>query len=59
MSAFDRLAAKLAKKPGVNNPRALAATIGRKKVGNEVMSEAARRGVAVKTVLEQRRRAAR
>lgn len=31
MSAFDRLASKLAGRPGVTDPRALAAYIGRKK----------------------------
>ena len=31
MSAFDQLAAKLAGRPGVTDPRALAAVIGRNK----------------------------
>lgn len=33
MSKFDVLAAQLAQKPGVTDPRALAATIGRGKLG--------------------------
>jgi hypothetical protein len=31
MSAFNKLASKLASRPGVSDPRALAAYIGRKK----------------------------
>jgi hypothetical protein len=47
MSAFDKLAGKLAKKKGVSNPRALAAFIGDQKYGKSGMAKkavAARRG---------------
>jgi hypothetical protein len=47
MSAFDKLAGKLAKKKGVSNPRALAAFIGDQKYGKAGMAKkaaAARRG---------------
>ncbi len=43
MSAFDQLAAKLAKRKGVNNPRGLAAVIGRRKYGQAEMT---RRSIA-------------
>ena len=33
MTAFDRLKSELAGKPGITDPAALAATIGRKKLG--------------------------
>ena len=33
-TAFDRLAAKLGSRPGVHDPKALAAYIGRKSLGN-------------------------
>jgi len=49
-SAFDRLASKLAQRPGVSNPRALAAYIGRKKYGSSTMAKAAARGVSAKSV---------
>lgn len=38
MSAFQRLADQLDAKPGVRNPRALAAAIGRKKLGEPEMA---------------------
>lgn len=41
MSAFSDLAAELARKKGVTNPRALAASIGRKKYGPKAMAAAA------------------
>lgn len=41
MSAFSDLAAELARKKGVTNPRALAASIGRKKYGPKAMASAA------------------
>lgn len=44
-SNFDKLAAKLASRPGVSNPRALAAYIGRRKYGARTMAKAAARGV--------------
>jgi len=56
-SAFDKLAAKLAKQPGVTNPRALAASIGAKKYGRATMQQAASRGQSVKAVLAAKRRA--
>ena len=36
---FQKLEAKLASKPGVSNPSALAASIGRKKYGAEKMAK--------------------
>jgi hypothetical protein len=50
MSAFDQLAAQLAKRPGVSNPRGLAAVIGRRKYGKRTMAQAAARGVSAKSV---------
>jgi hypothetical protein len=44
MSNFDKLASKLAQRPGVSNPRALAAYIGQKKYGARKMANAAREG---------------
>lgn len=41
MSKFDVLAAELARKKGVTDPRALAAAIGRKKYGAREMARAA------------------
>lgn len=41
---FDRLAEKLARRKGVRNPRALAATIGRRKHGAAAMAKAAAAG---------------
>jgi hypothetical protein len=49
MSAFDQLAAKIAAKGNVSNPRAVAAAIGRKKYGAHTMAAAARHGVSAKT----------
>lgn len=54
MSAFDRLASKLAAQ-GAKNPRALAYSIGAKKYGKSTMNEAAQKGESVKTVLRKRR----
>lgn len=42
---FAALKAKLANKPGVTNPGALAASIGRKKYGNAKMSALAHHGM--------------
>lgn len=53
-SAFDRLAGKLAQQPGVQNPRALAASIGRKEFGSKVMAQAAARGVSAKSIARHR-----
>ncbi len=53
MSNFDRLAAKLAGRPGVTNPRALAAVIGRKKFGGAAMSHAAAKGESAATAKKQ------
>ncbi len=44
MSAFDALKAKLAKRKGVTDPAALAASIGRKKYGAEGMAKKAAAG---------------
>jgi hypothetical protein len=41
MSAFDKLAGKLAKKKGVTDPRGLAYVIGRNKYGAAGMSKKA------------------
>jgi hypothetical protein len=41
---FAALKGKLADRPGVKNPGALAAYIGRKKYGNEKMEEMAEKG---------------
>lgn len=41
---FKQLKNKLAKKPGIKNPGALAASIGRKKYGVKKMSKLAARG---------------
>lgn len=50
MSAFDQLASKLAGRPGVTDPRALAAYIGRKKYGGATMAKASARGVSAASV---------
>lgn len=42
MSKFDQLAKRLAKKPGVTDPKALAAAIGRRKYGAVEMASAAK-----------------
>ena len=55
MSAFDQLKAKLAARPGVTDPGALAASIGRKKYGAGTFNEAAAKKESVKAVLRQRR----
>lgn len=49
-SNFDKLANKLASRPGVSNPRALAAYIGRKKYGASTMGKAAAKGVSAASV---------
>lgn len=41
---FAALKSKLAKKPGVTNPGALAAYIGRKRYGNKKMQELSAQG---------------
>lgn len=53
MSNFDRLANKLAGRPGVTNPRALAAFIGRKKYGASTMAKASARGVSAQSVAKK------
>ena len=55
MSAFDQLAQKLASRPGVDNPRALAAAIGRRRYGSKVMAQAAARGVSAKSIANKQR----
>lgn len=57
MSAFDRLAAKLAAQ-GAQNPRGLAYSIGAKKYGKSTMAEAAAKKQSVQAVLRKRRRKA-
>jgi hypothetical protein len=49
-SKFDKLAGKLANQPGVTNPKALAAAIGRKKYGAKTMAKASARGVSAASV---------
>lgn len=41
---FSALANELAKKPGVRDPKALAATIGRKKYGADRMADLSKKG---------------
>lgn len=55
VSAFDQLQAKLAARPGVTNPGALAAFIGNKKYGSPTMHRAAAQHESVKAVLRKRR----
>jgi hypothetical protein len=50
MGPFQTLASKLSKEPGVTDPKALAATIGRKKFGAKRFDKAAAKGVDVKSV---------
>lgn len=45
---FQKLKGELAKKPGINNPGAVAASIGRKKYGQKAMSKAASSGHSLK-----------
>lgn len=45
---FSKLTAKLAKKPGIKNPKAVAAAIGNKKYGEKKMHGAAERGKPLK-----------
>jgi hypothetical protein len=54
MSAFQQLASKLAGRPGVTNPNALAAAIGRKKYGGNTMGQAAARGVSAASVAKKK-----
>ena len=56
MSAFDQLAAKLAQRPGVTDPRALAAAIGRKKYGGSTMAQASARGVSAASIARRKKR---
>lgn len=44
MSAFDELAEKLARRKGVTDPKALAAVIGRKKLGAKAFNAKAAAG---------------
>jgi hypothetical protein len=44
-SNFQKLSNKLASRPGVTNPNALAAFIGRQKYGGATMAKASARGV--------------
>lgn len=55
MSAFNQLASKLASRPGVTNPRALAAYIGEKKYGKSTMGKAAAKGVSAASVVKKQR----
>lgn len=49
-SNFDKLASKLSQRPGVTNPGALAAYIGRKKYGAATMAKAGAKGVSAASV---------
>lgn len=42
--SFAKLKGELAKKPGIKNPGAIAAKVGREKYGNEQMAKMAARG---------------
>lgn len=44
MSAFNKLAAQLAQRPGVTNPRGLAYAIGARKYGKAEMQRRAAKG---------------
>jgi hypothetical protein len=59
-SNFDRLAAKLAGRPGVRDPRALAAAIGRKKAAAEgdpgAFAKAGREGRPMSAVIRSDKR---
>jgi hypothetical protein len=48
---FDKLKAKLARKPGVTNPGALSAFIGRKKYGKKKFQKAAAKGKSMRGAL--------
>lgn len=54
-SNFQKLAGKLAARPGVSNPKALAAYIGQKKYGASTMAKAASRGVSAASVARKRK----
>ena len=54
MSAFDKLASKLASRPGVSNPGALAAYIGRKRYGNKTMAQASAKGVSAASIAKKK-----
>lgn len=54
MSAFDALAAKLAKRPGVRDPKGLAYSIGVKANGKSAMTQAAANKESVQAVLRKR-----
>jgi hypothetical protein len=56
MSAFDQLAAKLAGRGNVSDPRALAAFIGKKKYGAATMGKAAAKGVSAASVAKKQQR---
>lgn len=53
-SNFDKLASKLSGRPGVTDPRGLAAYIGRKRYGSKVMSQASARGVPASSIAKKR-----
>lgn len=53
MSNFDKLAGKLAQRPGVTNPNALAAFIGRQKFGAGNMAKAAAEGKPAASVAKK------
>jgi hypothetical protein len=52
-SNFDRLAGKLASKPGVTDPKGLAAYIGDRKFSKGVMQKAASKGVSAASVAKK------
>jgi hypothetical protein len=46
--SFDKLKAELSHRPGVTNPGALAASVGRKKYGKKAFQHAAASGTSLK-----------
>lgn len=56
MSAFNKLAAKLAQEKGVTDPKGLAYAIGAKKYGKSTMGQAAASKESVQSVLRKKRR---
>lgn len=54
MSNFDKLAAALANRPGVTDPRGLAAAIGRRKFGDATFNKAAAKGVSAASIAKKK-----
>ena len=53
-SNFEKLASKLADRPGVTNPRGLAYAIGARKYGASNMARAAAKGVSAASVTKRK-----